>query len=151
MRKRASTDRDRLGAQLTKAARHWRRAADQRLQPYGLTEAMWLPLVRISRSPKPMRQKDLAATLMVDNSAVVRLLFNLEKAGLVTREEGTDRRAKILALTDAGREIVDRVEAVGAELKTLTLSTVSAEDIAVTLRVLDHIVDTLAPADEERF
>ena len=98
-----------------------------------------------------MRQKDLATALMVDNSAVVRLLFNLEKAGLIERQEGSDRRSKILALTDSGREIVDRVEEVIDELKTLTLSTLPAEDVAVTLRVLDHIVTTLVPAGEEAY
>lgn len=98
-----------------------------------------------------MRQKDLAAALMVDNSAVVRLLFNLEKSGLLIRQEGEDRRAKILVLTDSGREIVNRVEAVVDELKALTLSSLAPEDITVTLRVLDHIVAVLAPPEEAAF
>lgn len=140
---------DRLGAQLTKAARHWRKAADQRLQPYGLTEAMWLPLIRIARAEQPMRQKDLAASLMVDNSAVVRLLLNLEKSGLVERQEGADRREKILVLTEEGQRVVAQVESVVSELKQLTLANLPAEEIAITFKVLEHIVHTLAPNEEK--
>src|SRR5262249_7412955 len=64
-----------------------------RLQPFDLTEATWLPLLRIARAPEPPRQKDLAAAMFVDGSSVVRLLDNLEQAGLIQRKEGeTDRR-----------------------------------------------------------
>ena len=79
--------RNTFGALLAQTARQWRRAADLRLQPYGLTEATWLPLVRIARAPASTRQKDLAASLSLDNSSVVRLLDNLETAGLIRRQE----------------------------------------------------------------
>ena len=43
--------------------------------------------------------------MFVDNSSVVRLLDNLEAAGLIQRKEGEDRRAKIIVLTPRGRAI----------------------------------------------
>jgi MarR family transcriptional regulator, transcriptional regulator for hemolysin len=55
-------------------SREWRRAMDGRLQAYGLTEATWLPLLRIARSEAPMRQNELAASLSLNGSSVVRLL-----------------------------------------------------------------------------
>src|SRR5436190_16140542 len=97
-----------FGARLSRAYRTWRRAADLRLQPFDLTEATWLPLVHIARAAEPPRQKDLAASMFVDNSSVVRLLDNLEKAGLIQRKEGADRRAKIILLTPRGRTIADK-------------------------------------------
>src|SRR5258708_4762906 len=69
--------------------------ADGGLAPFGLTEATWLPLVRVARAPAPMRQKHLAASLVLDGSTVVRLLDALEASGLIERrEESADRRAK---------------------------------------------------------
>src|ERR1700760_3681116 len=68
---------------VARAASHWRKAVDRRLQPFGLTEAMWLPLIHLARAPVPMRQKDLAASLVLDCSSVVRLLDALETAGVV--------------------------------------------------------------------
>ncbi len=106
-----------FGRLIAQTARLWRRVADQRLQPYGLTEATWLPLLRIARAAKPMRQKDLAASLSLDGSSVVRLLDNLERAGLIERrEQGADRRAKEIRLTAEGRKTVAEVERVARTL-----------------------------------
>src|SRR5579862_2094807 len=92
--------RDGFGSLVARAARQWRRAVDRRLQPFGLTEATWLPLIYVARSSEPMRQKDLAAALALDGSSVVRLLDALETAGHIERrEEGADRRAKTIGLT----------------------------------------------------
>src|SRR5579871_1146066 len=87
--------RDGFGSLVARAARQWRREVDRRLQPFGLTEATWLPLIYLARAKAPMRQKDLAAALTLDGSSVVRLLDALEASRLIERrEEGADRRAK---------------------------------------------------------
>ena len=88
MPSRKAPDRSSFGSLLSRAARQWRRAADLRLAPFDLTEATWLPLVHIARAPAPPRQKDLAASMSLDGSSVVRLLDNLEAAGLIRRKEG---------------------------------------------------------------
>ena len=77
------------------------------MQPFGLTEATWLPLLRLSRARAPMRQKELAASLSLDGSSVVRLIDSLETAGFVGRNvDPQDRRVVRVALTDQGREKV---------------------------------------------
>src|SRR5579871_4151057 len=111
-----------FGALVSQVSREWRRALNRRLEPFGLTEATWLPLLHISRSPTPMRQNELAASLALDGSSVVRLLDALEKAGLVERrEDSADRRAKSLVLTPQGRKLVARVEAVSLEVRSAVL------------------------------
>src|SRR5690242_18715555 len=96
---------------VARVARQWRRAVDRHLEPFGLTEATWLPLVYLARAEAPMRQKDLAAALTLDGSSVVRLLDALQSAGLIERrEEDGDRRAKIIVLTHPARTIIDQVE-----------------------------------------
>jgi MarR family transcriptional regulator for hemolysin len=140
---RTPTGRAAFGALLSRAYRQWRRAADLRLQPYDLTEATWLPLIRIARAPTPPRQKDLAASLFVDNSSVVRLLDNLEAAGLVERREGEDRRAKIIVLTSRGRAIADKVEAVARGVRNDALAGLSGKDIETAIRVLEHVCRAL--------
>jgi MarR family transcriptional regulator for hemolysin len=146
---RPPTGRAAFGSLLSRAYRQWRRAADLRLQPFDLTEATWLPLVYIARASTPPRQKDLAASMFVDNSSVVRLLDNLEKAGLIQRKEGeTDRRAKIILLTPRGKAIADRVETVARRIRTDALAGLSEKDIETTIRVLDHVCRVLDPAAE---
>src|SRR5437868_4012600 len=126
---RPPANRAAFGALLSRAYRQWRRAADLRLQPFALTEATWLPLVHIARAATPPRQKDLAASMFVDNSSVVRVLDNLEAAGLIQRKEGeTDRRAKTIVLTPRGREIAEKVETVARGVRTDALAGLSAKD-----------------------
>ena len=149
MSPRAPAGRAAFGALLSRTYRQWRRAADLRLHPFDLTEATWLPLIRIARASEPPRQKDLAASLFVDNSSVVRLLDNLEAAGLVERREGEDRRAKIIVLTPRGRAIADKVETVARGVRIDALAGLSDKDVETTIRVLEHICSVLEDEAEE--
>lgn len=57
----------------------------------------------------PMRQ--LAARMGCDNSYVTPLVDTLEQHGLAAREaHPTDRRIKVIVLTDQGREVAERVQ-----------------------------------------
>jgi MarR family transcriptional regulator for hemolysin len=132
-----------FGALLSRTARSWRRAVDRRLQPFGLTEATWLPLLRVARASAPMRQKDLAASLSLDSSSVVRLLDALQAAGLVERREEEDRRAKAIVLTALGQKTVARVESVAREVRQEALADVADGDVAAAARVLGHICRVL--------
>jgi MarR family transcriptional regulator for hemolysin len=133
-----------MGPLISQVAREWRRAVDRRLQPFGLTEATWLPLLHIARSQTPLRQNELAASLTLDGSSVVRLLDALEKAGLVTRrEDHADRRAKSLELTSKGRRTVEKVEAVSLEIRSIALGDLSDEELARAFDALVAVRDRL--------
>ena len=142
--------RARLAPLVAHVAREWRRAVNGRLQPYGLTEATWLPLLRIARSETPMRQNELAASLSLDCSSVVRLIDALEDSGLIDRcEDRADRRAKSLVLTPRGRRTVDQVERVSQDIRDLVLGEVSDEDLGRTLRLLETVRDRLLSLPDE--
>ena len=147
----AKDARARFAPLVANVAREWRRAVDARLQVYGLTEATWLPLLRIARSEAPMRQNELAASLSLDGSSVVRLLDALENSGLVERcEDPVDRRAKSLALTPRGRRTVDQVERVSQDIRNLVLGEAPDEDLARSLRLLETVRDRLVSLAEAR-
>lgn len=139
-----------LGRQIGQAARLWRRAVDRRLQPFGLTEASWLPLLHVARASAPMRQKDLAASLSLDGSSVVRVLEALQAGGFIERrEEDDDRRAKIISLTKLGHSTVDRVEAIARGVRKDALAGLSERDIETTSRTLEHICRALLQEPED--
>jgi len=125
--------REGFGSLIARAARQWRRSVDRRLQPFGLTEATWLPLIHIARARQPMRQKDLAASLVLDGSSVVRLLDALESAGLIERREES-----------RGLEVIEQVEAASREVRSATLVGLSEQDIASATRILDIVCTNLA-------
>jgi MarR family transcriptional regulator, transcriptional regulator for hemolysin len=137
--------RDDFAPLVARAARQWRRAVDRRLQPFGLTEATWLPLIYLARASVPMRQKDLAAALTLDSSSVVRLLDALEASELVERRgEDGDRRARIIVPTRRGLSIVEQVEAVSREVRNATLTGLSPSELEVSTRVLEQVCLNLA-------
>jgi len=142
--------RDGFGSLVARAARQWRRAVDRRLQPFGLTEATWLPLIYLARATAPMRQKDLAAALSLDGSSVVRLLDALEASQFIERhEEGSDRRAKIIVPTARGLAIAEQVEAVSREVRKATLVGLSNDDLATASRLLERVCRNLAQIQDK--
>ena len=145
MKKTQQQLRDSFASLIARAGRQWRRAVDRRLQPFGLTEATWLPLIYLARAPAPVRQKDLATSLVLDGSSVVRLLDALEAAGLIERrEESADRRAKTITVTGRGLSIIDQVEAVSRDVRNATLVGLSRDEIEIATRVLEVVCQNLA-------
>ena len=136
---------------MAKLSRLWRRAIDAELQPMGLTEATWLPLLHIGRAKETLRQKDLAQTLGLDNSSVVRILRSLEAADYVERQEGgSDRRAKTLTLTPAGKAIVVKVERVIGAARRQWLADIDDADLATAFTVVTRLTDVISGAVENK-
>ncbi|MFJ3669473.1 MarR family winged helix-turn-helix transcriptional regulator [Streptomyces sp. NPDC090106] len=78
---------------------------------YGLGEGEFDVLCALRRAGEPYERApgELAAHTMVTTGAMTKRLDRLERAGLVTRRRSEDdQRARIVALTRPGRELVDR-------------------------------------------
>ncbi len=134
---------------IAQTARQWRRVIDRKLQPYGLTEATWVPLLYLARAEKPMLQKDLAEAIVLDASSVVRLLDNLQAQGFIERHEGTDRRAKEIHLTEHGLQRVQQVEGMALAVRNQVLSSVNDRDIEQMNLLLTQVLASLASVDKE--
>lgn len=118
------------------AGRQWRRVADSAVQPHGISDATALPLLLIGRMAGEPRQNALAEAVGIEGPSLVRLLDQLCAAGLVLRKEDpTDRRAKVLSLTPAGRRVVATMEADLARLRAAVFAGVSEADLEASLRV----------------
>jgi DNA-binding MarR family transcriptional regulator len=79
---------------------------------YGLPVPLARVLVLLS-TPAPMR--DLADQMHCDRSYITSLADQLEERGLITRIPGTDRRVKLLTLTEDGVGLRDKISAAVAE------------------------------------
>ena len=92
--------RSNLLFRLSLMARRWRQILDAEIQASGLTDATWRPLLHLHLLGDGVRQKDLAHSLGIKGSSLVRLLDTLMAKGFVRRfEDDSDRRAKLLVLT----------------------------------------------------
>ncbi len=87
---------------LRKASRRISQLYDVALSPCGLTVNQRSILAEISRS-LPMTVGKLAEALVMDPGALAHTLKPLERDGLVeVKVDPTDRRQRLIALTDAG-------------------------------------------------
>ncbi len=90
------------------------RELEQRLEPvyreHGL-EPGWhdvLATLRRTGPPYRVRPTEFTSALMLTSSGTTKRLDRLEQAGLIAREpDPTDRRGTLIALTDAGRKLID--------------------------------------------
>jgi DNA-binding MarR family transcriptional regulator len=68
-----------------------------------------LASLRRAGAPYRLTPTELAGTTMVTSGAVTKRVDRLAERGLVTRRVGEhDARGRVVALTDAGRELIDR-------------------------------------------
>jgi DNA-binding MarR family transcriptional regulator len=108
----------------------WKRAA---VAAAGLPFSRVRLLRRLSR--RSMTVKELAQAATIDAPAATVAINDLEARGLVVREtDPTNRRRKTVSLTDAGRGLVRRVDAVDDPAPDV-LATLDDEDLK-TLRAI---------------
>src|SRR5262245_48472502 len=108
------------------------RELEARLEPvyreHGL-EPGWhdvLATLRRGGPPFALRPSDLTGTLMLTSSGTTTRLDKLEQAGLIARTpDPDDRRAILITLTDAGKELVDGVTAAHLANEANLLSSLS--------------------------
>lgn len=139
------TPRQTFGYRLGLLARHWRQRVDGAVKVLDLTEATWRPLLHLGHLGESVRQKDLAESLGIDGSSLVRLLDALEERGLVRREDGQDRRCKMIALTPAGRQLLERTRAIVTALEEEMLGDLDDFEMAALVRMMDRIERRVGP------
>ncbi|MBR0648195.1 MarR family transcriptional regulator [Roseomonas terrae] len=138
-----------LGVAIAQIARRWRATLDQRIAPFGLTEARWLVLLSLARRGDGIPQKTLAARLRIEAPTLVRTLDWLEQEGFVERRAiAEDRRAKTIHLTGTARPVVRRIEAEAATVRGEILAGIPEEELALCLAVLKRVAAGLETAEE---
>jgi MarR family transcriptional regulator for hemolysin len=117
---------------------------DEQLQPFGLSDATWLPLLYIARGTEPMRQKDLAKAVGIESSTLVRVLDALDDAGLIARQPCGDRRVNTLHLTPRGRQLVEQVQTITDAIRQRILADITEAELTTALSVFERVCAALA-------
>ena len=106
-----SSIEERFSAALHGTARAWRLAIDRRLKHLGISQASWLAIAYTAKESEPPSQTRLAARVGVEDPTMVATIDRLVKAGYMLRTPSeTDRRVKLLSLTEAGQQIYQTVK-----------------------------------------
>ena len=109
------------------------------LAAHGLSMWGYVVLTALDRSPI-RTQAALAEAIGADKTRIIPTLDDLQGRGYIERmPDPDDRRARLLAITGAGRTIKDAAQADIQRGEEQRLSQVSADDRAAFLRVLDQL------------
>ncbi|WP_058854098.1 MarR family winged helix-turn-helix transcriptional regulator [Nocardia jinanensis] len=110
------------------------------LSEIGLTARMHCVLVHALEGERTQAQ--LAAIGDMDKTTMVVTVDALEKAGLAERRPSTaDRRARIIAVTEAGSEVAERSQRIVDGVHSAALESLPATERAALVRALRNLTE----------
>lgn len=118
---------------------------ERRMEPLGLTDAQWKPLLRLFSSGDTT-VASLARGCHLDAGAMTRLLDRLEAKNLCRRIRSVeDRRVVNLELTDEGREAARQIPDLIAEVQAITAAGFSQGEFDQLKSYMDRMLINVLP------
>lgn len=129
----------RLGYKVSRLARLMEARLEEKISPLGVTRLMWCVLSGVGmegvRTPS-----ELAAYVGVARSAVSRALRAMETMELLSRQPAAgDGRGVQIALTDKGRDVMERCKVHVEWLNGHFTSKIAATELEVLMKQIDRL------------
>jgi MarR family transcriptional regulator for hemolysin len=125
------------------ASRMIMRRFEERLRPLGFGMA-YLPVAIALEEQGPLQQKDLLAYARVEQPTMTALLARMERDRLIVRKDDpTDARARLVALTPRARSVLSNVKEEMATVVEDALAGISEADRNVLATALQRVVRNL--------
>ncbi len=129
---------ERFSAAVHSTARGWRLLIDKQLKHLGIGQAGWMTIAMIAKSAEAMSQRALADLVGVEGPSMVSMLDRLEREGLVTRSPSpTDRRVKLVHLTDAGTTLYQQVKEQANSVRLALLGDIDPDRLKAATKLLE--------------
>ena len=128
-----------LGYQLVQLCKAHRNRAEALLNEFGLHTGQEMLLMHLWREDGCI-QTDLVDKLCVQPATITKSLDRMEAAGFVQRRaDADDRRASRVYLTDAGRALEKKVDAVWQELEALSFGALTRDEEETLRRLIAKV------------
>ncbi|MBD3905190.1 MarR family transcriptional regulator [Chryseobacterium sp. Ch-15] len=118
---------------IDKAIRAYRNYAQRQLKINGFTITIdqWLIIKAILENPG-ITQNEIGDLVFKDNASVTRIIDLLVKSEYVIRTvHSKDRRKTNLKITDLGKEIIQNVQKIVEQNRTIALNGISKEELQI--------------------
>ena len=116
----------------------------------GVTLPMYRVLAALAEQARPLRLVELSALTSADLSTLSRLVADMHRTGLVSRERpANDQRSLQVELTSAGQEIYQRLMPVAAYYEEVATGDLSRKDAAALKATLGSLYDNLDRIEAE--
>ena len=133
---------------LRKAARRVSMLYDRALEPSGIRLTQYSLLAELDRSG-PMTITELANAMVMERNGLGHNLQPLERDGLIRMEVGSDRRSRIIVMTEMGRQCLAKAKPLWRRAQKQFATAFQAEEIdalraLLTTAVIADYDDTTA-------
>ena len=136
------------GPYISAIYRHMQVLISAELAPYRIGSGQYIFLMAIS-SRQPITQKELSEKLLIDKTTTAKAITKLEAEGYVRREiDPADNRYHQLYLTDAGREVVPKVQEALARVKSRTRKGIADEEYELFVNLLKIVLRNLTEQED---
>jgi MarR family transcriptional regulator for hemolysin len=140
-----------IGFLIADVGRLLRKRFDQRARDLGLTRSQWQVLALLARN-EGLNQAAIADLLDIEPITLSRQIDRMQQAGWVVRTaDPSDRRVRLLRMTDQARDILDRMRTIGRCVIDEALEGLSGDEIQHMTQGLEQLRTTLSgkPAPAE--
>ncbi|KRF08128.1 MarR family transcriptional regulator [Paenibacillus sp. Soil766] len=136
------------GQYISAIYRHMQIAISAELAPYRIGSGQYIFLMAIAFG-QPITQKALSEKLLIDKTTTAKAISKLEVEGYVRREVDTsDNRYQLLFLTEAGHEVVPKVQEALARVKNKTRRGIPDEEYDRMLSLLKIVLHNLTDQEQ---
>ncbi|TDK31805.1 MarR family transcriptional regulator [Rhizobium deserti] len=133
---------------LTKVSRRVRTAFNQQVTAHGLTYPRARALFRLAKKQN-MTQTELALELELEQATLVRLLDRMEENGLIERRsDPSDRRAKLIGLTEHGEEQAAFVRSLADKIREQIFEGIDLVELHGAVGLLEKIAANIADLED---
>ncbi|SBV92357.1 MarR family winged helix-turn-helix transcriptional regulator [uncultured Dysgonomonas sp.] len=140
-----------VGYLIWRVSKYWQRGKHKVLDEFGLTSSQMELLGAIyhmSRQQKEATQIVLSQETEIDPMTTSTILRNLERKGLISRRESvTDTRARIVELTEEGKELFEKAIAKVKSGQELLFKNIDVEVLKTQLSILLQEMDRLSKSN----
>jgi DNA-binding MarR family transcriptional regulator len=139
-----------VGFMMRRIVTHISREVDRELEPLGLTNAQWVPLLKLHLGCGST-VAELARECDLDAGSMTRLLDRLEAKQLCRRVRSVDdRRVVHIELTPAGAAAAEQIPAVLSHVQNVHLAGFSAEEWHTLKGLLRRVLTTAQTLHEPK-
>lgn len=128
---------------LRKATRAVTQFFDHQLEPAGIRATQFTLLVSLA-SVHARTLTEMANSLVMDRTTLTRNLKPLEKLGLIQTVEPRDKRSKAYALTEKGKETLDKAIPLWQQAQTRVQDALTDERFERVLKDMDSITKIIS-------
>ncbi|PGZ98614.1 MarR family transcriptional regulator [Bacillus pseudomycoides] len=127
---------------VSQTSRKFSKKFNERVSPTGLFSAQWAVIFRLHQTG-PCTQTELCQYLNVESPTMTRTLTRMESIGWIIRKEGTDRREKLISLSETALAMIPMWQEEVDSFEEKALQDINDEELLRAFDVLQKVIRNL--------